>query len=325
MLKKFNFLLALGSAAALFYGCQKEFTIDGLPILPTPDAAWTSQAVSPAQHPARILLNAQQPASQSFSINMAAGGVANGAGGIKLRIPSDAFVKLDGSAVTGAVDVSIKEAITFADMISYGLGTITDNSLLATGGMVQISARQGSDVLKLKTGKRIGITFPATFSPSFKAFAGSETGIVENPVKWTENPLWITTPDTLQGNLVTNIQIDSIGWINCDRFYNEPNPTNIYLKLPDGYGNSNTSCFIIFKAEKVMAGLPGDAANKRFWQGSSYKVPGGKLVTLVAVSKKDNKNYFASTTVTITPDMTVTLTSMEEVNDATLKTRLNSL
>jgi hypothetical protein len=324
MLKKLNLIAVMVIATILWIGCQKEISDDGIIITPTPDPSWTSQAVNPATHPARQLLNAQA-GSGSSSFNNGIGTNFITPGGLLVNITSNIFVKLDGSPVTGNVDITYKEATKFADMMYHGLATATGSGLLETGGMINIAARQGSDALKIKIGSTMNILFPGAANPSFRAFAGTATGNVENPVVWEVNNNWRADTSFFQGTGATRITIDSIGWINCDRFYNEPNPTNIYLKLPDGYGNTNTVCFIVFKTDKVMAGLYPDAANKRYWQGSSYKVPGGKQVVLVAVSKKDSKNYFGSAAVTISPDMTVTIPSMEEVTDAVLKQRLNAL
>jgi hypothetical protein len=326
MLKKIGLFLMPALAALAFYACQSELSGEGIPVPVPTTSGWSNQAIAANQHPARLQLNKLQPDSQTFVVNMNTGGSCNCTGGTRCLLGANIFEKLDGSAVTGPVTVIIKEARTFAEMIAFGLGTVTADKLLATGGMVQISARQGTDPLRLKAGKTIEIKMPTPFLPDYKGFAGSASGNIENPVTWTENPAWQVRNDTLQGGgSGINIQIDSIGWINCDRFYNEPNPTNIYLKLPEAYGNTNTSCFIIFRTDKVMSGLFGDGANKRFWQGSYYKVPAGKLVRLIAVSKKDNKIFYGSADVTITPDMTVNITQLDEVTENELKIRLNSL
>jgi hypothetical protein len=113
--------------------------------------------------------------------------------------------------------------------------------------------------------------------------------------------------------------------VNCDYFYNQPNPTNLYLTLPSAFGNVNTLCYILFRTDKVISGLHADPANQRFWQGSNYKVPMGKSVRLIAISKKDNKNYYGYTDLVIGTNQTATITTMEEVTDLDLQIRLLAL
>lgn len=303
--------------------CQEELSgeLPGTPV--TPSTKWTATTVNPATHPARQLLVSMKAADIVVTLPQT-GGLCMG-GNCSALVPDNAFVKLDGTPVTGNVTITLTPATKYADMIFNGLSTLTDNGWLETGGMIRIKATQGSDMLKLKTGKTIKVLFPAIYNPDFKGYAGKQTGEVANAITWNLNNNWVAGPDSGQGTNNQQIQVDSLDWINCDHVSGIASPTNTYVKLPAEFGNTNTSCYIVFTGRKMIAGLYGDAANQRFWQGSHYTVPIGEPVKLIAVSKQDNKIYYGSAQVTIAANMTTTINTMEEITQAELNTRLNAL
>lgn len=304
--------------------CQKEISGEGFPVPPVA-TGWTTQVISPATHPVNLLLAAMKQPEITTTINQGTGGVCTG-GNCTAIAPTDLFVKLDNSPVTGNVTVSMTPATKYADMMFNGLATLSPNGLLITGGMVKIKATQGTDVLKIKAGKSLKVLFPEPFNSQFKGYQGVETNEVVNPVTWAVNNNWVAGFDSAQGTSGMSINVDSLTWINCDRLMNLGGAmTNIYLKLPEQYGNANTACYVVFTSQKTIAGLRGDAVNKYFWQGSNYKVPEGANVKLVAISKTDNKIFYGSAQATITTNLTVTISQMDEISQSELNTRLNAL
>jgi hypothetical protein len=314
-----SFLLVL-----LFSACQKEISGDGgvVPVNPS----WVSTAPAPNAHPVRQLLDGFKPAPINSTF-LNTNGILLTLGDVVIIVPTNCFVKQDNSMVTGNVNLKVIKATKFEDMVYHSLGTLTNNGLLSTAGMVNLEATQGTDLLKIASGKKVDVYFQNTIPAAYQGFSGKINNTVTNNITWNLNTQWGVDSSSLgiPGAIYTRIKIDSCQWVNCDYFYNQPNPTNIYLKLPAAFGNSNTLCYIVFRTDKVMAGLYADAANQRYWQGANYKVPIGKNVRLFAVGKKDNKNYYGAVDLTITADQIVTIPTMEEVTDAQLQTKLNAL
>lgn len=317
----FSFFALISSGLIAFSSCQQELSGE-LPVVVTPSTKWTTGAVSPSTHTATVLLRSMKAADIVVTLPQT-GGICIG-GNCTALVPDNAFEKLNGTPVTGNITITLTPATKYADMIFNGLSTLTSNGWLETGGMIRIRATQGSDELRLKTGKTIKIVFPTNYDPNYKGYTGQQTGDVANAVTWNLKSNWVAGPDSGQTNL-QQVAVDSLDWINCDRLANVPNPTNTYLKLPAEYGNVNTSAYIVFTGRKMIAGLYGDAVNQRFWQGSSYKVPVGDVVKLVAICKQDNKIYYGSAQVTLSADMTTTISTMEEISQAELNNRLNAL
>jgi hypothetical protein len=307
-------------------GCQKEVSGE-LPFVPQANPNWTNTTPGPATHVVRQLLNGfQAPASVNSFLN--ASGIFLNFGDISVSVPFNCFVKQDNTAVSGMVDLKVKTALKFGEMIFYGLGTITNTELLSTDGMVNLEATQGADILKIAPGKKIEIYFKRNSGNSYQGFAGITLSNAANSTIWNLNSNWQTDSINITqppGSLSTRIKIDSCQWVNCDYFYNQPNPTNLYLTLPAAFGNTNTLCYILFRTDKVISGMYADAGNQRFWQGSNYKVPIGKSVRLIAISKKDNKNYYGYTDLVIAANQTAAITTMEEVTDLDLQIRLLAL
>jgi hypothetical protein len=321
--KNFNFILLF--VIFVLFSCQKEYSKENTGvILANPN--WNVVNPSSSIHPARITLDAFTPASVSNIFDNALGNFQN-LGDIVINFPTNCFVKLDNSSVIGNITITLKKATKFDEMIYYGLGTLTNNALLSTAGMINIEAKQGADVLKVAPGKKIDLYFNRPTPQPYLGFIGNTTSDIANATTWNLNTQWQADTASLgqTGTSYTRIKVDSCTWVNCDYFYNQPNPTNIFVKLPADYGNLNTVCYIIFRSDKVISGLYADGVNQRFWQGGSYKVPSGKNVRIVAISKRNNKNYYASQDVTIGSDMIVTIPSFDEVTDLELKNRLNAL
>ncbi len=78
--------------------------------------------------------------------------------GSSIYIPKDAFVHMDGSAVTGPVDLEIIEAFNYSDIVANNLSTETKDELLETGGMMNIQATSGGKELRLD--KSLELIYP---------------------------------------------------------------------------------------------------------------------------------------------------------------------
>jgi hypothetical protein len=108
-------------------------------------------------------LNLQQyleEAPQVFSI--AAGGTTTitAKHGLKLEVKTADFEAEDGSAVTGPVELTIKELVTPQQMIASDCPTVSDGRLLETAGSYFIGASGNGSRLRLKQGKKMRVEFP---------------------------------------------------------------------------------------------------------------------------------------------------------------------
>lgn len=108
-----------------------------------------------------------------------------GKNGVKLAIPANSFTHEDGSQVTEKVEIQLTEALHPSDWFMNNLGTMSNQEILQTGGMVKIDAVSEGKKLKLKNGKSINVTLPsATIDSTMKLFYGQHTD-EGKPVNWT--------------------------------------------------------------------------------------------------------------------------------------------
>ncbi|MFZ1695031.1 MAG: hypothetical protein WAT74_17680, partial [Flavobacteriales bacterium] len=82
-------------------------------------------------------------------------------GGIVLDIPRGCFTDSLGRTINGPVQVTLKEALTAIDIIKAGLSTMSDDTLLETGGMFHIDARKDGRALRIDPSKPITAMVPA--------------------------------------------------------------------------------------------------------------------------------------------------------------------
>lgn len=91
------------------------------------------------------------------------------------------------------------------------------------------------------------------------------------------------------------VELMNFGWINCDRFWNDPNPkTDIKLLVNDD-SLSGVRIYAVFKdINSIMT--------ENYWKGRTdaatfRNIPIGKELTIIALSVKDNTPYIFETTI----------------------------
>ena len=99
----------------------------------------------------------------------------------------------------------------------------------------------------------------------------------ENQVKQLE-ATGLVDLNSANDYLLLNTQ--QLGWINCDRFYNNPNKADYYVKL-----NENTSLLIVF--HNIRSIMSSDN------NGIFHNVPLGEKVTIVALKTEKGKIMLA--------------------------------
>lgn len=111
--------------------------------------------------------------------------------------------------------------------------------------------------------------------------------------------------------------VSKLGWINCDRFYNEPKPkTSLSVELKNTDGLDVKLVFHSFKA--ILHG-------KRKTNGVLFEdVPENETVTIVAI-KKENSNNYISLSKSSTSDKVVKELKFEKVTLQGLKDKLKRL
>lgn len=256
---------------------------------------------------------------QSFTINPAEENIIRGEKGTEITFPAYAFLCADGSEPGDKIRIELREFYSRCDLLKAGLHTMSGSNILETGGTVHVVAFCGNEEAQLADGAQMTLAFPyKQYKEGMQTFNGfEEDGMLdwvasgegsESPV--SEEDLYFD-PETEQyysniGDVFFQVNKNeagldsyllssgSLGWINCDRFYDDPTEKMELVVSVDTA--LHPSVRLVFKnIQSVMSGYADDNGKIRF-EG----IPQGSEVSLVAYSIVDNKPYMALKNIVVT-------------------------
>lgn len=301
-MKYANALLGLLALVATLSGCEKLDTDEDPATPPVPAA---NNTVFDA-----LIADNIDDETQTYALYNQWGNQLVAQNGTELNFSPGAFVNLDGSAVTGQVQVSVVEALTVGKMIWLNKQTVGfDNGafrMLKSGGALNISASQAGNPLKLVPGALV-VNVPTTVGdPAMELFTGASNA--DGQMIWSPA---VTTPVTVipaYVDLFYSFSPDSLGWINCDFFYNYPNLTHITATIPAGQSTDSTKVWVAFPTENAVVEMPHLSGQTYTIPTYFSGVPVGYQFVVVGL-RQTQSGYFSSFNYgTITPNMNVTMT-----------------
>lgn len=119
----------------------------------------------------------------------------------------------------------------------------------------------------------------------------------------------------MAATLYEQIDVASLGWINCDRFYNAPNVMDLAYNIVGKDSVGYAKVFVLFHdINSLMEGSYRSDATQSFIR----KVPVGSNVTLIAMSIKGKKVFLSKVRTVTTPGAVVAL-NMNEATENEMK------
>lgn len=230
--------------------------------------------------------------------------------GTVLRFKPYTFEYLNGEEVKDEIMICIKEYYSLADIIINDLATISNKRMLETGGMLYITATCKGYKIRVKQGKSFVIRMPAReVLPRMKLFAGEVKGGI---VDWKETDIRNIPSVTT----VTNIDPDygyegegyeqwseseyyeapmneaeylfnstKLEWINCDRFPEGSERTNLFVKVDT---SMHLAVRVVFR--NIRSVMPA------YFSGTDAvrvdNIPVGEQATIIGYSMDDKKNVY---------------------------------
>ncbi|HET6227244.1 MAG TPA: hypothetical protein VFF27_13255, partial [Bacteroidia bacterium] len=233
---------------------------------------------------------------------------------------------------------------------------------LVSGGAYYINLKSDGQPVKLKPGKALSVQFPKltdsqmglfngyrdslgqmqwkprnqTFKPSGSAEAWRDTRntkiesegeilIIDSmatrkPQKQTEQEKQRTEAYT---KLYAAMEVQTLGWINCDRFYNVPDKTTLSVKLNNSQDITYVSLYLIFDDINSIVQTHYGTTKTETSNPGFENVPVGAKARVVAFSLKGDKMLAYTAPIVIKKDDMV-LISLKETSDEELKTMLNA-
>jgi hypothetical protein len=292
-----TFILILFTGSIMLNACQKNIDIfvPDLGQLNGPDTSWQN-SITPGM-PVSLLKNSllQEPYLDSFTVNANIASVVTPLG-IQLNFPANCCATSAGQPVTGKVQLELQVVKKKGDMIRLNKPSTFNDSLLVTAGEIFVRLKKDGQPLQLAPGVRYNIRyidFPV--NPQMKLFIGDESN--------TEHFNWLPTPDPSLDTVITGpqsyeIYTKRLRWISVaalvDGNFTTPK-INVIADIAPYFTNANTIAFTVFKDLRSVAGMPGNLSTRKFTSG---KLPVGKQITVVVISKQGNDYYLGSESAT---------------------------
>lgn len=306
---------------AVVTGCRKENSSEFFPYSNNElnDTNWYSVVPSSARVRELPVIFARIPASDS--VNASTGGfitVIDSFGTARLYFPP-AFCTLPGTitSVQGKVKVEVRMLASKGDMVRAQRPTMSYDKLLVTGGALMIKVTANGQVLQMAPNAAVTIQLFSKMSRNsqsqdMRLFYGKDDAF---PASAVQNFTWIPSTDTLnRASLVRDTTFQSwgyqvttrrFGWVNVDHFADTTQArTKLKVTLPPNFTNVNTNVFAVMTSPDIVAELAADNQTKSF---NINNIQTGRVVTIVTLSYFDGRLFMGAKTVTIAPNMTVSI------------------
>jgi hypothetical protein len=216
--------------------------------------------------------------------------------GLKIEFDASKLITDDGSLPIDSVDVVITECINQNDFIKSNVRTISDNKLLVSGGAYNIQMYCNGKSLKLRDNDSLIVHMPRYTADEMSLFYGQPDSL--NQVNWknANRPLSIAEKPALlmeQSDSIDSakefeyynpINISSLGWINCDRFYEQKNLVNLDYTFSTSEDTLVSRVFLIFKDINSLTSQFYIKSRKSIQYEAFQDIPLGAKVRFVAVS-----------------------------------------
>lgn len=149
-------------------------------------------------------------------------------GRCRVIVPANAFQTWSGGAVTGSIELQIRDVLRRGEMIFTRVLPVSNGDPLVSGGEVQIHAQQNGNPLRLRPGVALEIRIPqgGQDPAGMQLFLGQHIENINNDGANLIN--WQQRRNAPQGGIIINgdtinLITDTVGWCNADRFLQNPN------------------------------------------------------------------------------------------------------
>ena len=332
-MKIFNIITVVFCLLILITGCRKdldELTTGEETVLTESTTVFIEGDENPTILSGNIndFFTVSQNSIQTSSIDSETTNLVYGQNGTLLNIPSGIFQFMNGTPVSGMVDLELIEIFFKDDMVRSNKPTTAGGALLVSGGELYIMAYQNGEKLEIIPGESMTIRVPTVTNYGtpweMTKFYGTE--MEDGTVDWelAENAQVQLTESMDTIGLAFEFPETRLGWINCDYFYDQSNLTSVTIFVPEENTSTNTAVFLIFEDIHSVCRISNyDADNNYFISNGNYSLPEGLDVTAFAVSKAGDVYTAAFVPFQITTDIVVPIT-LEEMSLENIHAQLQS-
>ena len=268
------------------------------------------------------LFSGLRPTPQSLSVTAGRDTVIFGADSTMLHFYTNSFLDANNNIITsGTINLQLVEMYKPGDYIANRTSTISNNTILTSGGEINITATMNGQTI---TANRYGVGFkqPGSSSDTMALFYGT-SNTPDSVVTWNIGNINLVgggiTYGTINDTGITtyNYIFDSctgFNTVNCDYFGKFATLgsqwTDASVIVPNAnFNGSNTEIFLMFPSYKVSVpiGLYNSATNSFSINYHGMQVPVGLSYELVVITNNNGNYYYYETSGTTTSGMSVTV------------------
>ncbi len=312
-----SMLVVAAAVTVTIFGCKKEENIT-----PTPNST-SGNSLTIAS-----FLTKKEAPKQTFTIDANQNQRIKGTKGTIIDFSANSFKTQSGQAVSGNVTIELREMYSKSDMIFSKAPTMSNHSMLISGGELYLQAFQNGTPLQLSSSDKVNAKFPLqnNVAPMREFYNYSSFEDRQEPTDWYSSDYDSTATDSVF--VITDssdfqeyysFYLDGMNWINCDYFYNSPGPfTDITVNVGTQFNYTNCVVYVSFDGMNSMASLYDSGVNHTYSYGYP-SIPEGLGVHLVAVANINGQYYSAivpatlsanfSTNITLTPTTETQITT----------------
>ena len=275
-----------------------------------------------------LFTNNRENLKQDFVIDASIIQSITGSKGTAIQFNANSFVTQSGATVTGNIDIELIEIFDKSDMILANVPTMGetwngDLEPLISGGEFFVSASQNGNALKLApfTSYQATVPAPGGTNTSMELFYGDESRGSDTLI-WDEADSGRIQQGTGNSYLCF---FDSLRWINCDYFWNDPNPkTAVRAQLPAGFTNQTCKVFISFNGMNSVTSFYHYNAGI-YNTAPSYTLPTTLGINLIAIAMINNVPHLSITPATITNNILIPVNPLTATTPAAMATTIAAL
>ena len=268
-------------------------------------------------------------AIQTFTFDAGTAQFFTGTSGVQVYMPANAFVYSNGTTVTGNITLELTEVLTVSEMVKLNKTTTSNGEILVSGGQLNLEASQNGNMLLLAPGMALNVSVPVDSpDPQMGLFTGNQMS--NGDILWTsslndtaQQDSIIISQDSIGGSWYNfDFDNDSLGWINCDYWWNTgQTQTTVTAVMDTIYNHTNTACYLVFPNINSVAPMYSTSTAGQF---SITNIPINQTATFVCISEIDNVYYSAFITTTLTNNH-IENVSMTQTTLADIETAINNL
>lgn len=280
-----------------------------------------------------------------------------GNAGTIISVNPEDLTTLSNQPVEKPIEVELKELTKQEHLLQSNAQTVCKGRLLVSGGAYYVNLKSDGQQLKLKPGRALSIKFPKLTEAPMSLFTGYRDSLGQMQwqqrnqtfkpnglqqawrdsrsysIQYDGDILEIDTlpkrkpkqkteqekqKDKAYEKLYAAMEVQSLGWINCDRFLSIPDKTTLSIQLDSKTAVPFASFYLIFDdinsiIQSHYGAIPKGVSNPGF-----QNIPVGAKARLVAFSLKNEKLLAYTTNITIKKNETMTV-SLKDVSEEELR------